>query len=87
MSCGKTIDIVGNSLVVKRKDGTKTQNWIFNDDNRTIQSLEFPDQSFGIHANGKNRAVDLSKTTSAWFQTFRYINENIVNQRGLVLEV
>jgi hypothetical protein len=87
MGCGKTIDIVGNSLVVKRKNGNKTQNWIFNDDNRTIQSLEFPDLSFGIHSDGKNRAVDLSKTTSAWFQTFRYINENIVNQRGLVLEV
>jgi hypothetical protein len=87
MACGKTIDIVGNSLVVKRKNGAKTQNWIFNDDKRTIQSLEFPEQSFGIHADGKNRSVELYKTTSAWFQTFKYINENIVNQRGLVLEV
>jgi hypothetical protein len=73
--------------VVKRKNGDKTQNWIFNDDKRTFQSLEFPERSFGLHANGKNRAVELYKTTSEWFQTFRYINENIVNQRGLVLEV
>jgi hypothetical protein len=36
MSCGRAIDIVGNSLVVKRKNGKKTQNWIFNDDKRTI---------------------------------------------------
>jgi hypothetical protein len=49
--------------------------------------LEFPELSLGLHADGKNRAVDLSKTTSAWFQTFRYKNENLVNQRGLVLEV
>lgn len=67
MSCGKTIDIVGNSLVVKRKNGSKTQNWIFNDDKRTLASLEFPELSFGLHADGKNRVVDLSKTTSAWF--------------------
>jgi hypothetical protein len=36
MRCGKTIDIVGNALVVKRKNGNKTQNWIFNDDKRTF---------------------------------------------------
>jgi hypothetical protein len=67
MSCGKTIDIVGNSLVVKRKNGSKTQNWIFNDDKRTLASLEFPELSFGLHADGKNRGLDLYKTTSAWF--------------------
>jgi hypothetical protein len=67
MSCGRTIDIVGNHLVVKRKNGNKTQNWIFNDDTRTVTSLEFPEQSFGIHADGKNRSLDLYKTTSAWF--------------------
>jgi hypothetical protein len=87
MGCGKAIEVVGKSLVIKRKNGKKTQNWIFNDDKRTIQSLEFPELSLGLHADGKNRAVDLSKTTSAWFQTFRYKNENLVNQRGLVLEV
>jgi hypothetical protein len=87
MRCGKAIDIVGNGVVVKRKNGNKSQNWIFNDDKRTIQSLEFPEMSFGIHKDGKNRALQLYKTTSAWFQTFRYVNENIVNERGLVLEV
>jgi hypothetical protein len=49
--------------------------------------LEFPEQSFGLHAAGKNRVVELYRTSSAWFQTFRYQNENIINQRGLVLEV
>lgn len=67
MQCRRTIDINGNVLVVKRKDGSKTQNWIFNDDKRTIQSVEFPEMSFGIHADGKNRVVELYKTTSAWF--------------------
>jgi hypothetical protein len=43
MSCGKAIDIVGNGLVVKRKNGKKTQNWVFNDDARTFSSLEFPE--------------------------------------------
>jgi hypothetical protein len=43
MGCGKAIDIVKNGLVVKRKNGKKTQNWIFNDDTRTITSLEFPE--------------------------------------------
>jgi hypothetical protein len=87
MHCNKCIDIVKNKLVSKRKNGSKTQNWIFNDDTRTIQSLEFPEESFGIHADGKNRVVELYKTSSAWFQSFRYINENIVNARGLVLEI
>jgi hypothetical protein len=67
MGCAKAIDVVGNSLVVKRKNGNKTQNWIFNDDTRTFSSLEFPEESFGMHADGKNRGLDLSKTTSAWF--------------------
>lgn len=87
MSCGKVIDLVSNHLVVKRPNGKKTQNWVFNDDTRTVTSYEFPEQSIGIHADGKNRVVELYKTSSVWFQTFRYINENIVNQRGLVLEI
>jgi hypothetical protein len=40
-----------------------------------------------MHASGKNRGLELFKTSSAWFQSFRYINENIVNARGLVLEI
>jgi len=87
MRCGKAIEIAGNDIVIKRKNGKKTQNWIFNDDKRTIQSLEFPEQSIGIQSSGKDRATHLYKTTSEWFQTFRYVNENIINQRGLVLEV
>jgi hypothetical protein len=87
MTCGKTIDLVSNHLVVKRENGRKTQNWVFNDDTRTITSYEFPEQSLGLHADGKNRVVELYKTSSVWFQTFRYINENIINQRGLVLEI
>lgn len=87
MQCGKAIQVVGNSLVIKRKNGEKTQNWIFNDDKRTFQSLEFPEMAFGINAKGKSRTVSLYKTSSDWFQSFRYVNENIVNQRGLVLTV
>jgi hypothetical protein len=87
MNCAHPIDVVGRGLVVKRKAGSKTQNWIFNDDTRTITSVEFPETSMQIHADGKNRAVELSKTTSSWFQTFKYINENIVNTRGLVLTI
>lgn len=37
------------------------------DDKRTFQSLEFPEMSFGMHADGKNRNMELYKTTSAWF--------------------
>jgi nitrous oxidase accessory protein NosD len=87
MPCGKVIDIVGNNLVVKRKNGFKSQKWIFNDDDRTIQSVEFQDQSMGIHANGKNRGVEMQKTSNKWFQSFKLVNGNIVNARGLVLEV
>jgi len=67
MSCGRAIEIKGNDVIVKRKNGEKTQNFIFNDDKRQIQSLEFPEQSLSIHADGKNRGLDLYKTTSAWF--------------------
>jgi len=87
MSCGRAIEIKGNDVIVKRKNGEKTQNFIFNDDKRQIQSLEFPEQSLSIHADGKNRGLYLKATSNSWFQSFRYINENIVNQRGLVLEV
>lgn len=81
------MDYAGNSMLVKRKNGSKSQKWIFDDDSRTIQSVSSPGQSWGIHADGKNRAVDLYKTTSKWFQSFKYKNENFVNARGLVLEV
>lgn len=49
--------------------------------------MEFPEYSIGIHANGKNRATELYKTTSDWFMSFKYINENLLNKRGLVLEI
>jgi hypothetical protein len=87
MPCNRVIEVKGNDIIVKRKNGNKTQNWIFNDDKRTIQSYEFPEQSLSIHADGKNRGLYLKQTSKDWFQSFRYINENIVNQRGLVLEV
>jgi len=87
MSCNRVIDIVGNTLVLKRKNGFKSQKWIFNDDDRTIQSVEFQDQSMGLHATGKNRAIEMQKTSNKWFQSFKFINGNIVNARGLVLNV
>jgi len=55
MRCQFAIDIKEDKLVVKRKNGQKSQNFIFNDDTRTITSLEFPEQSFGIQSSGKNR--------------------------------
>jgi hypothetical protein len=87
MRCQFALDVIQDKLVTKRKNGLKSQNWVFNDDTRTITSLDFPEMSFGIHANGKNRHLALYKTSSAWFQSFKYINENFVNARGLVLEV
>jgi hypothetical protein len=87
MSCARMIDYAGNTMVVKRKNGFKSQRWVFSDETKTIQSVGFPGKSWGLHADGKNRAVDLYKTTSKWFQTFKYKNENFVNARGLVLEV
>jgi hypothetical protein len=57
MRCGFAITIMGDKLVTKRKNGEKPQNFIFNDDTRTITSLEFPEMSIGIQGNGKNRGL------------------------------
>jgi hypothetical protein len=67
MSCGRTIDVVENSLVMKRKNGFDSQKWIFNDESRTIQSVGFPGKSMGINSDASKRVVELYQTSSKWF--------------------
>jgi nitrous oxidase accessory protein NosD len=69
MGCKRVIQVIGDKLVMKRKNGYKDQRFIFNDDHRSIESFEFTDQSVGIHATGKNRAVEMQATkgNAKWF--------------------
>jgi len=55
MGSGRYLDIVGNNMVLKRRNGFDTQKWYFDDKSQTIKSVAYKDKSWNIQNKGKDR--------------------------------
>jgi hypothetical protein len=78
MSSGRYLDIVENSIVLKRRNGFPTQKWFFDDHSKTIKSVAFKDKSWSIQSQGKGRNLEVFKTNGEWFQLIRFDRNNFV---------
>jgi hypothetical protein len=87
MATGRYLDIVGNKLVIKRRNGFNSQKWFFDQKSKTIKSVQFKNLSWNIMSAGKGRDLEVYRTTGEWFQTFKYTGQNFVNVRNLVVTV
>lgn len=87
MAAGRYLDIVGNKLVIKRRNGFNSQKWFFDQKSKTIKSVQFRNLSWNIMSAGKGRDLEVYRTTGEWFQSFKYTGQNFVNTRSLVVTV
>lgn len=84
---GRFLDIINNTnLVTKTRNGYKTQQWIFNHKTKTIQSVGKAGYSWDIQNAGRSSNMQVWKTNSGWFQTFRYKEGYFVNEKGKYLD-
>lgn len=51
---GRYLDILGNNMVIKRRNGFDSQKWFFDQKTRTIKSVRTPSKSWDIQNAGKN---------------------------------
>jgi hypothetical protein len=65
-------------MVIKTKNGRKTQVWYFHQQSLTIRT-RYNNQSFDIKNAGKTNDMQIWSTNSGWFQLFKYENKQFVN--------
>lgn len=87
MSSRRYLDIVGNKIVIKRRNGFNSQKWFFDQNTRTIKSVQFRNLSWNIMSAGKGRSLEVYRTTGEWFQSFKYTGQTFMNKRNLYLTV
>ena len=67
MKSKRYIDHVGRGLVIKTKNGKKSQEFIFDQKTRTIKSLENKAWSFDIKSAGRSNNMQLWNSNSGWW--------------------
>jgi hypothetical protein len=88
MRSGRYLDLINNrNMVIKTRNGRKTQQWYFHQQSLTIKT-RYNNQSWDIRSSGKTNDMQVWSTNSGWFQIFRYTGENFQNiQNNKVLDV
>jgi hypothetical protein len=86
MSSGRYVDLVGDQLVIKSRTASKTQKWIFDWKSRTVLNVANK-KSLSISSSGRGNKMNTWKTTSEWFQMYRYHKFQIINIRDKVMSV
>ena len=85
----RVLDIQGGRNVVlqSRTEGKQTQQFIFDEKTKTIQSIAFKNKALEIQDEGRNGNIQIQAVTSRWFQLFRLKGEFIINEKGKVIDV
>ena len=61
------LDLVGNNVLIKTKNGRPSQNFVFDQKTRTIHPMSNKRKSFDITSSGRNRNLQVANTNSGWF--------------------
>lgn len=75
------------NVVISSYGGRDTQQFIFDGTTKTIISQKYKNKSVDISNSGKSNNLSMANTNARWFQMFRYVNGNIVNEKGKVFDV
>jgi hypothetical protein len=74
-------------MVIKTRNGRKTQVWYFHQQSLTIRT-RYNNQSFDIKNSGRTTNMQIWSTNSGWFQVFKYENSQFINwSNSKVLDV
>jgi hypothetical protein len=68
---GRFLDVLGNNMVIKTRNGYTSQQWTFNWKTRTINNVKYG-KSWDISNSGKGNNMQLYNTNSKWWQLFQY---------------
>lgn len=77
----------GGNFVIKDRDNSPDQLFVFDPASKTIQTYANQGRSVAIQHDGKNRNVVSEDTDGGWYQLFTVDGSQIMNMRGLVLSV
>jgi hypothetical protein len=66
MRAGRYLDLIGRDLVIKTRNGRKTQSWYFHQKSLTIRSSS-NNQSWDIKNSGKTTNMQVWSTNSNWW--------------------
>jgi hypothetical protein len=84
---GRYLDILGNNMVIKRRNGFDSQKWFFDQKTRSIKSVRTPSKSWDIQNSGKAVNMQIYNTNSGWFQLFKWDGKdsfyNVENNKAL----
>lgn len=73
-------------MVIKVPNGFKSQIWYFDQASLTIKSRE-NNLSWNMKDSGTHKEMQVFRTSSGWFQIFRYEEEHFINAKGKALDV
>jgi len=82
------LDLINNrNMVIKTKNGRRTQVWYFHQQSLTIRT-RYNNQSWDIKSAGRTNDMQIWSTNSGWFQVFKYQGNQFINwSNSKVLEV
>jgi hypothetical protein len=88
MRSGRAITRSKNNVIIRdNKKNDKDQLFVFDSLTGSIQPSNNHDVSLEIGDAGRGRYSQFNKERDIWFQHFQLKGENLVNERGLVLDV
>jgi hypothetical protein len=72
LPAGRYLDLVGNNMVIKTRNGFPSQEWFFDYKTRTIKSSRTKSYSWDIQSSGGSSNMQVYSTNSRWFQLFKW---------------
>jgi hypothetical protein len=79
LKSGRYLDLINNrNMVIKTRNGRKTQIWWFDQKSLTIKT-KLNNQSWDIQSSGRTNNMQVWSTNSGWFQIFGYEREHFIN--------
>jgi hypothetical protein len=88
MRSGRYLDLINNrNMVIKIRNGRRTQKWYFHQQSLTIKT-RLNNQSWDIKSAGRTNEMQVWSTNSGWFQIFKYRGQQFINiQNNKALDV
>jgi hypothetical protein len=89
MKSARALTISGDNVVIRDVSGgsQKDQIFVFDSETGTIQPQRDTKISMDIGDEGRGRYAHFVKEKDIWHQHFMLKGENLINERGLVLDV
>jgi hypothetical protein len=65
---GRYLDIIGNQIVIKKRNGFNSQQWYWDPRTKSIKSVKTNSRSMTINGNGRHNSIGLFHSGGHWWQ-------------------